>query len=71
MNKLYISIFFTNVDVVVNLIIMKGLHMCQGQKSLYWEWSSHLQYGILITGYITPPTIGLMKIPCYTERMGV
>ena len=33
-------------------------HMCQGQKSrfnaFFWEWSSHLQSGILIHGHIMP-----------------
>ena len=67
MNKLYISIFFANVDVVVNLIIMKGLHMCQGQKSRFFG-NGHPTFSMesIITGYITPPTsptIGLMKIP--------
>ena len=26
------------------------MHVCQGQKSLYMEWSSHLQLGILTMG---------------------
>ncbi len=28
----------------------KQPHLCHGQKSLYWGWSSHLLIGILITG---------------------
>ena len=37
-------------------------HMCQGLNSLYWGWSSHRYYRILIMG-IQTSTIRLMTIP--------